>query len=114
MWQVLKSYPAYEAQRAVAQELKRGAMEAVGSALGDQIDLTASREAELGRVRARLHLEFLDRIDIGPEHDRTVEAAVVRRSVHEVAVEVAAPAVYAETVSVGGAGGHTRSERREL
>ena len=66
----------------VAVEFEHGAMEGVRARLGDDVHL-AGGAAELGRIDAGLHLEFLERVnrrqeDVGVEIDVGVVHAVER------------------------------------
>src|SRR5580704_14827426 len=47
----------------IAQEFKQAAVELVGTALQDNVDLRAAAAPEFRRIVARLHLEFLDGVD---------------------------------------------------
>src|SRR5439155_7143514 len=83
----------------VPEELVSRAVKAIGAALGHDIDLAVAREAELGGIGGGLHLEFLDSVEIRPDDDAAVEAAGIRCAIHQVVVEVPAPAIHAEPVS---------------
>ncbi len=70
----------------VAQELERAAVVGVRSRLDLQVDDAAERVAEFGGVRARLHLELVERVDAREEHDRLQPRLVVVDAVEHVAV----------------------------
>ena len=93
---------------AVAQVLKRGAMEFVRAGFGHHVSDRAARSAELGRVAITVDLELFHRIDAelvgcpsgsGPAHGLAVKIIVVVTAVHLQVVESAPQAAEAQVAS---------------
>ena len=80
-------------QRIVAVELPRRPVQLVASRFRDDVDDGAGVAAELGGVRVRLDLEFLDGVWRRTQHEPGVERVVVGRAVEQEAVGLVAHAV---------------------
>src|SRR5262249_46622121 len=64
-------------ERIVTQELEAASVQVVGPGLDLDVHHAAERAAELGRIRAGLQLELVERIDARKEDDRLQPGLVI-------------------------------------